>query len=76
MKSSISELESEVVRRYLLIQAVWLTAMNRFGTIEECAKETYYVIGEIMDGRSLEDLSCKLLDKQQIQNHFDSNYGR
>lgn len=62
----------DVASRLREIRALWCAVQNAPELqVAEVAAEFYFVVGELLDGRTLQTASLRLIDKAQVVAHLE-----
>lgn len=63
---------NDVIGRLRDIRAVWCAVQNDPNkTVTEVAAEFYFVVGEILEGRTLRSLSLRNIDRERVIAHVE-----
>ena len=63
---------NDVIGRLRDIRAVWCAVQNDPNkTIGDVAAEFYFVVGEILEGRTLRSLSLRNIDRERVNAHVE-----
>jgi len=60
----------DVVRRFVDVRALWLAVHNDPNlAIEEVGAEFYYAVGELLEGKSMEQVKMYKIDRARVLRH-------
>jgi hypothetical protein len=60
----------DIVRRFANIRALWLAIQNDPDhTVQDVAVEFFYAIGDLLEGKGLEQLDFQVIDRKRVLQH-------
>lgn len=60
----------DLVRRYHAVRALWLAVQNDPElSVQDAAVEFYYAVGELLEGKSVEQIEFRKLDRARVLQH-------
>jgi hypothetical protein len=64
------KITGDIVRRLAGVRALWLAVHNDPDlSVQDVAVEFYYAVGQLLEGRVLEQIEFRKIDKSRVQAH-------
>lgn len=65
---------NDIVTRLKNIRALWFAVHNQpNATISELSSEFYHKVGELLEGKALEDLTYHVIDRNRVLQHVEDS---
>lgn len=70
-RSGVSnQVTNEIVQRYRVVRALWLAVHNQPDvTIQDVAPEFFCAVGELLEGKKLEQVELRRIDLKRVLQH-------
>lgn len=66
-----TKVTGDVIRRHAGVRALWLAVQNDPElSVQDAAVEFYYTVGELLEGKSLNDIELRKIDRRRVMQHI------
>ncbi len=68
----VARVAGDVTARLREIRALWLAVNNDPNhSVADLAPEFYYAVGEVLEGRSIDTLALRKIDRERVKQHAE-----
>jgi hypothetical protein len=66
-----TKVTGDVIRRHGGVRALWLAVQNDPElSVHDAAVEFYYAVGELLEGKTLEEIELRKIDRRRVVQHI------
>jgi hypothetical protein len=66
-----TKVTGDVIKRHGGVRALWLAIQNDpEHSVQDTAVEFYYAVGELLEGKSLNEIELRKIDRRRVMQHI------
>lgn len=66
-----TKVTGDVIKRHGGVRALWLAVQNDpEHSVQDTAVEFYYAVGELLEGKSLNEIELRKIDRRRVMQHI------